>query len=119
MMIKILESGKIEELEAVSSSGVEFTRDLLGNNDALHFNDDTDEFEMKEEDFDWWKEYIDNYNSDEIKKEEIIEELNDLELDGKEIVETVLSNTEFGCDLSDEHMIKQNVFEDIKNEYHL
>lgn len=51
----ILVNGAEREL-VVSNDGIEWTNDLLGNYDALHYDEDTEQYTMSEDDFEWWAE---------------------------------------------------------------
>ena len=64
----ILVNGVEKELVASGKNGVEWTNDLLGNYDALHYDEDTEQYIMTEDEFEWWAPVVDMLN-----------EINDLE----------------------------------------
>ena len=51
MEIFIKETGKIEDLTIKDNNGTEWTYDLLGNHNATHYNEETEQHEMSQEDF--------------------------------------------------------------------
>ena len=64
----ILVNGEAKELEAIGKNGIEWTQDLLGNHDALHYDDEQDAYIMGEDDFAWWEPVV-----------YMLNEINDLE----------------------------------------
>ena len=60
--MKILVNGEERELVANGINGVEWTNDLLGNYDALHYNADLEQYTMDEEEFEWWVDVVDMLN---------------------------------------------------------
>ena len=60
--MEILVNGEKRELVAEGTNGIEWTNDLLGNHDALHHDEETEEYTMTEDEFDWWEEVINNLN---------------------------------------------------------
>lgn len=71
--MKILVNGTEKELIARGMNGIEWTQDLLGNHDALHYDGDIDEYIMAEEEFEWWNPVIDKLN----KIEDLLAELDE------------------------------------------
>lgn len=113
MRIMIKETKQIKELTIYGENGIEWTTDLLGNAGALKEKDEeTEILILNQEDFDWWKEYIKNHESDEEEITELAEELN---IDINEIYEQINENQT--NDLNDEHTIKQEVLRKIRAEY--
>lgn len=88
----ILVNGEARELEAIGKNGIEWTNDLLGNYDALHYDNEKEAYIMSEEDFAWWEPVVDMLN-----------EINDLEeeLDEGARAEYEAENFDY-CDLDDE-----------------
>ena len=111
MKLKIRETQEVKVLEIRDKNGIEWTKDLLGNYDALQFNDETEEYEMNQEDYEWWLEYIEKHEADEQEVMKLAEELG---IEESEIWERI--NQNLNCDLGDEHMIVQNVLEEIRKE---
>lgn len=66
----ILVNGKEMELKAIDRNGIDWTRDLLGNYDALHYDSDSEQYTMTEDEYDWWEPVV-----------ELINEVNELEAD--------------------------------------
>ena len=110
MKLKIRETQEVKELEIRDKNGIEWTKDLLGNYDALQFDCETEQYEMNKEDYEWWKEYIKNHEADEQEVMELAEELGIEECD---IWERINQNLNF---LGDEHTVVQNVLEEIRKE---
>lgn len=71
--MKVLVNGIEKELIAIGANGVEWTEDLLGNYDALHYDVDVDEYIMSGEEFEWWTPVIDKLN----KIEDLLAELDE------------------------------------------
>lgn len=108
MEIRIKKTNELKDLSIVDSNGIEWTGDLLGNNNAISYNNETEEYEMSEDDFEWWNEYITNYENDEKEIEELAE---DLEIEKSEIWERV---QELYTEMDAEHFIKQNIIAEFK-----
>lgn len=68
--MKILVNGKEMELKAIGKNGIEWTSDLLGGYDALHYDEDAEQYTMTEDEFAWWDPVVEKLN-----------EVNDLEED--------------------------------------
>lgn len=75
--MKVMVNGVEKNLVANGKNGIEWTQDLLGNYDALNINQETDEYEMTEEDFEWWSEEIDKLNQIKYIEDELSEEQRD------------------------------------------
>lgn len=110
MEIVIKETGEKEEL-SVWNNGIEWTTDLMGNAGMHPWNQQNDQYEMNQEDFDWWKKYIDNYNADEKAIEELADELG---ISTSDI--NMRIQMEMNCDMEDEHQAKQDILKSIKEE---
>lgn len=106
MEIRIIETNELKELNIFDANGINWINDLLGNNDATKYNQETEEHEMSSENFEWWGEYINNHDTDEKEIAELAEELG---IEKSEIYDRI--NENITCDLGDEHMIKQSVME--------
>jgi hypothetical protein len=120
MKIRINETNEVKDLTIIDrNTGLEWTRDLLGNNDALNYDDDDEIHTMSQDDFEWWEEYINDYEADEEEKEELINELCEVGLDGNEIVEAAVENELYVNELSDEHYAKQALFKELREKYKL
>jgi hypothetical protein len=109
--LRIRETQDVKVLEIRGKNGIEWTNDLLGNYNALQYNDITEEYEMNQDDYEWWSEYIKNREADE---QEVIELAGELGIEESEIWERIDMN--LVCDLGDEHMIIQNILEEIRKE---
>ena len=66
--MKILVDGKEMDLKVIGKNGIEWTNDLLGNYDALHYDEEQDAYTMTEDEFAWWEPVV-----------EMLNEINDLE----------------------------------------
>lgn len=87
----ILVNGEARELEAIGKNGIEWTNDLLGNYDALHYDDEHEAYTMSEDDFEWWEPVVDMLN-----------EINDLEEELDEDARTEYEAEYWPSDLDDE-----------------
>lgn len=111
MKLRIKETQEIKTLEMKDKNKIEWTEDLLGNYDSLHFNEETEEYEMNLNDYEWWSEYIENRKAD---AEEVMKLAEKLGIEPSEIWEKI--NKELNCDLGCEHAIIQNVLREIRKE---
>lgn len=48
----IMVNGVAKELEAIGKNGIEWTNDLLGNYGALHYDEDSEQYTMTEDELD-------------------------------------------------------------------
>ena len=64
----ILVDREVKELEAIGKNGIEWTEDLLGSYEALHYDEEREQYTMTKEEFEWWVPVVDMLN-----------EINDLE----------------------------------------
>lgn len=111
MKLRIKETQEVKDLEIRDRNGVEWTNDLLGNYDALKFNKETEEYEMSQEAYEFWSEYIKNHVSDE---REVIELAEELGIEESEIWERI--HYTLNLDIGNEHIIIQKVLEEIRKE---
>ena len=58
----IMVNGAEKELEAIGKNGIEWTNDLLGNYDALHYDDEQEQYTMTEDEFVWWAPVVEMLN---------------------------------------------------------
>lgn len=65
MNVTIIETGKNETLSITDpKSGMDWTNDLLGNHGALpEYNDETDSYHMSQDDYEWWSDLIERYQT--------------------------------------------------------
>lgn len=88
----IMINGVAKELEAIGKNGIEWTNDLLGNHDALHYDEEQDAYTMTEEEFEWWEPVV-----------EMLNKVNDLEDELDEDTRVEYEAEDFSyCDLDDE-----------------
>lgn len=73
--MKIMVNGDLRELEAIGINDVEWTRDLLGNYGALHYDYDLEECIMTEDEFSFWELVIDKLNEIDVLEQELDEKL--------------------------------------------
>lgn len=93
--VKITVKGKEMEFKAIGKNGIEWTNDLLGNYDALHYDKEQDAYTMTEDEFAWWEPVV-----------EMLNEINDLE---EELDEDARAEYEAECwpsDLDDEARVR-------------
>ena len=71
----------MELLAVDAETGIEYTRDMLGNAgafmDYIEYDSDDDIHVIAQDDYDWWAEYITNYKSDEKEINEFFTQLED------------------------------------------
>lgn len=89
--MKILVDSKEMELKAIGKNGIEWTNDLLGNYDALHYDEEQDAYTMTEDEFAWWEPVV-----------EMLNEINDLEEELDEQVRAEYEEESWSSDLDDE-----------------
>ncbi len=111
MIVKIIETGAVKTLSITDVNGIDWTNDLIGNATTLSYNED-DQVIMSQDDFDWWTEYISNYEADQKEAADLASEL-----DIDEAIIWDRYNEQHTCDYGDHHGIKQVVFEQVKEEY--
>lgn len=111
MKIFIKETAKIKDLTISDKNGIEWTKDLLENDEATTYNESTGQHEMSQADFEWWEEYINNSDSDELEIESLIEEFG---IEEAEIQDKIMKKMALCNDLGDEHSIKLGVFNEIR-----
>jgi len=73
--MKILVNGTEKELTAIGKNGVEWTNDLLGNYDALHYDEDEDAYTMSEDEFDWWESVVKDLNKAQELEDELLDDM--------------------------------------------
>lgn len=61
-IMTIIVNEEAKELRAIGENDIEWTNDLLGNYDALHYDEDTDQYTMTEDEFEWWQPIVDMLN---------------------------------------------------------
>lgn len=72
--MKILVDGKEMELKAIGKNGIEWTNDLLGDYDALHYDKEQDACTMTKEEFAWWEPVVEMLNEINNLEEELDEQ---------------------------------------------
>ena len=93
--MKIMVNGIVKELEAIGKNGIEWTNNLLGNYDALHYDDEKEQYTMTEDEFAWWEPVVNMLN-----------EINDLEEDLDEDARAEYEAEYWPSDLDDEAKAK-------------
>jgi hypothetical protein len=111
MLLRIRETQDLVEL-CLMKNEIEHTQDMLGNNGALHYNEETEEHEMSKVEYEWWKEFFNNYEADE---EEVAEVADELDIMESEIWEKI--NFCLDGDLESRHYIIQRELEEIRGFY--
>lgn len=70
-MAKILVDGKIKELIIVDENGVEWSNDLIGGfSDVKHLEEEEAQWEMSQDQFEWFEELIEMIDSQKDLEEE-------------------------------------------------
>jgi len=112
MKIYIKETGEIKDLIIKDDNEIEWTYDLI--NAADFWNCEKERYEMPLADYEWWTEYITNYEADKEEAKELAEELGiDIETVNDRIIKALYGIN----DMADEHIAKQKVFEELRSEY--
>ena len=70
----IMVNGKEMELKAIGKNGIEWTNDLLGNYDTLHYDEEQDTYTMTEDEFAWWEPVVEMLNQIGDLEEELDED---------------------------------------------
>lgn len=73
--MKIMVNGMEKELVAIGNNDIEWTEDLLGNNGALHYDEDADVYTMTEDEFDWWVPVVEDLNAVQELENELIDDM--------------------------------------------
>lgn len=107
--MKIMVNGTERELTAIGNNGIEWTNDLLGNYDALHYDEDTDSYVMSEDEFDWWEPVVEGLNKVQELENELLYNMDkDTETEYMEALESM-------NDLDDKVRIQIEFLENYKN----
>lgn len=69
--MQITVNGEPKELEAIGKNGVEWTRDLLGNYNALHYDAEIGEYTMAQDEFEWWENVVIGLNEVQEMEDEL------------------------------------------------
>jgi hypothetical protein len=91
-------NGETKELMSRDENGIECTADIMGGaSDYRPGHDEDGRPILSEDDYDWWKKYLDTLQADEAKKAEMIEEY------GSAAVEKALNEAFNGINDFDDH----------------
>lgn len=60
--MKVLVNGEERILTAIGANGIEWTEELMGEEEQLKYDSELDVYTLPEDCFDWWEEVIENYN---------------------------------------------------------
>ena len=90
MRIIIEETKQIEILSIIDpKQGTDWIGDMLGNADALgEYDEENDAYNMSQEDYDWWADYVDSYQKADDK-------LNEYDLDAQQEIIEIMGDVEF------------------------
>lgn len=58
MIMMVVVNGVEKELEAIGANGIEWTNDLLGNYDALRYDEESEQYTMTDDEFAWWEPVV-------------------------------------------------------------
>ncbi len=76
MEIRIEETKSLETISLIDpKTNCCWIQDAIGNCDDLNWNEETEEYEMSQECFDWWKEYAEGKEDADNKYYELMQEL--------------------------------------------
>ena len=117
MEIKIRETGKIKTLSIVDRNGTDYTQDLIGNTGALidgqfEREGDTSIYIADQATYDWWNQYIQDYNQTETDVDALAEELG---IERQIIVARISDN--LGGDYGDDRKCAIQAMDEIRAEY--
>jgi hypothetical protein len=112
MLIRIKERKELKEMSC-GDYGDYFTQDILEANGAIEYNEATEEDEIEEMKYDWYKEWLAEYAADD---KEIETHADELGLDTEDIWERAYDYKEY---LEFRHDIAQALLQDVREEYGL
>jgi len=76
MTIKIIETVETAELSIIDpKTGIDWTADLLGNHNALVYDNDNSWYIMSQDDFNWWDTLIRDYQAADNRSHQIKTEM--------------------------------------------
>ena len=110
MEIRIKGTKVLEHLTLLSREGKDITAQVIGAD--KFWNPDNERFEMKREEFEWWKDYIYNYRED-VSDMHVVAEVTGIDIE--EIVERI--EDELGSNKESHHEVKQTVLKEIMKEH--
>ena len=119
MKIRIKETGEVKELTVIDrKTGVDWTADLVGDDDQIAWNDELGVSETTQDAYDWWAAYIADYTADEEMIEVLFEEIyskHEYQLAAnieQEFMFAIADN-----DFERHHYAKQDAIKDIRARY--
>ena len=117
MKMRIIETGEIEEL-TFGKNGIDSSNDIIApaSRDEFTWNVDDDIWEINASDFEWWSEYINNYDSDEQELDGLASEVSELGIDPYKIRDEV-SDALSSVDMEGQHDAFQRSMRNIRKEY--
>jgi len=120
MRIKIKETGEIKGLSIIDpENGVDWIADLVGSgSETYEYNEENDYYLMGQNDYDWWVEYIDEYESDQAEINSLSESL--AEKHGWEKANEIMEQFHQALDphtFDDGHKIKQETLKAFREKH--
>jgi hypothetical protein len=114
MKFLINETNETKELNCIMN-GINITEDVIGNSgaigDYIKYDSTAEMYLISKQDYNWWKEYIDQFTLDQEKLESLRENYDIEAID--EIVENEFDGIN---DYEDHHTAYERVFERIESE---
>lgn len=112
MKIRIIETGKTEELSIIDpKSGTNWINDLMGNHGALpEYDDEDDCYLMQQESFEWWDKLVDDYQAADNRRHNLLQRLDEEKRD-----KFVAEITDTDVDLEDLPTIINNICDEYTN----
>ena len=119
MTIRIKETGEIKELIITDKNGVQWEHDLIGGaDDEIQYNYESEIYETTQERYDWWENYINEYQADEEEIDDLFREIYD-EYGYEEAceIERKFYDDIFDHDYECHHLRKQDAIERFREDY--
>ena len=111
--MEFLVNGEVKELNIYDDNGINWVADLIGDSLSRYHRDEKMEmFVMPEDDYNWWDEYISNYNADAKEIENLKREYDISTDEMNELLIEALQYTDMGY----HHCAKQQLFDRIREE---
>lgn len=110
MEIRIKETGKLGELHIYDCHHIDWAQDCIGNNGGLHYDRESGEYTMTQEEYDWWADYLKTAQADYDEGQALRAEY------GDDVAAIIAEELQDEHDLDCEHDDYQRAFERIREE---
>jgi len=110
MEIRIKETGKLGELHIYDCHNIDWAQDCIGNNGGLHYDRESGEYRMTQEEYDWWADYLKTAQADYDEGQALRAKY------GDDVAAIIAEELQDEHDLDCEHDDYQRAFERIREE---